>query len=83
MPLGPPSTAEREEIRRKEDDDPASFAGVAKRVQVAGGELGIAWTMAYYIVLVAGAVGFYRELWVLTESKTALVGFGGGKGKGT
>ncbi|KAF2711198.1 Abi-domain-containing protein [Pleomassaria siparia CBS 279.74] len=34
---------------------------------------GIAWTVAYYIVLVAGAVGFYWQLFPLTESSHALL----------
>jgi prenyl protein peptidase len=33
---------------------------------------GLLWTVAYYIVLVAGAVGFYWLLFPLTESKHAL-----------
>ena len=33
---------------------------------------GIAWTVAYYILLVAGAYGFYALLFVLTESSYAL-----------
>lgn len=31
------------------------------------------WTVAYYALLVAGAVGFYRNLWAWTESANALV----------
>lgn len=31
------------------------------------------WSLAYYVLLVAGAVGWYRELWTLTESGNALV----------
>ncbi|KAJ4289768.1 CAAX prenyl protease [Kalmusia sp. IMI 367209] len=33
---------------------------------------GIAWTAAYYLILVAGAVGFYWQLFPLTESSHAL-----------
>ena len=33
------------------------------------------WTFAYYILLVAGAVFWYRHLWTLTESTSALVAF--------
>ncbi|KAJ5139041.1 CAAX amino terminal protease [Penicillium bovifimosum] len=62
-PIGPPVT------RSKEDSD----AGV----EVAGGTLGIGWTVAYYLLLVAGAVGFARGLWPLTESYHALVSFTG------
>lgn len=53
--------------RGKEDKD---------KVQVAGGRLGIHWTVAYYVLLVAGMVGFYRGLWPLTESRRALAKFG-------
>ncbi|KAK2749427.1 hypothetical protein FQN57_006361 [Myotisia sp. PD_48] len=37
--------------------------------------LGHAWTVAYYLVLVAGAVLFSYQLWPLTESPKALVSF--------
>lgn len=33
---------------------------------------GIVWTVVYYIILVAGAYGFYRGLFPLTESSHAL-----------
>lgn len=39
------------------------------------GELGLAWTAAYYSLLVAGAIGFWKALWVLTESERRLVDF--------
>lgn len=35
--------------------------------------VGRAWSVAYYVLLVVGAVGWYRGLWVLTESGNALV----------
>lgn len=35
-------------------------------------QISIAWTMAYYLILVAGAVGFYKQLFPLTESNYAL-----------
>lgn len=38
-----------------------------------GSAAGLAWTVAYYLLLVAGAVAWYRELWALTESENALV----------
>lgn len=31
------------------------------------------WTVVYYVLLVAGAVGFYRNFWGWTESTNALV----------
>jgi prenyl protein peptidase len=33
----------------------------------------ILWSAAYYVLLVAGAVMWYRNLWVLSESRNALV----------
>lgn len=33
---------------------------------------GPSWTVAYYVILVAGAVGFYWNLFTLTESSHAL-----------
>lgn len=53
--------------RSKADED---------NVQVAGGRLGIHWTLAYYMFLIAGMVGFCRGLWPLTESRRALAKFG-------
>ena len=38
-----------------------------------GGRPSILWTVAYYVLLVAGAVLWYRNLWVLSESGNALV----------
>ncbi|CAN8096876.1 unnamed protein product [Discula destructiva] len=35
--------------------------------------VGRGWSVAYYVLLLAGAVGWYRGLWVLTESGNALV----------
>lgn len=43
------------------DDDPRG----ARIVRV--------WTLTYYVLLVAGAVGWYKGLWALTESDNALV----------
>jgi prenyl protein peptidase len=34
--------------------------------------LGVQWTIVYYALLVFGAYGFHRYLWILTESKNAL-----------
>lgn len=36
---------------------------------------GMAWTVAYYVLVFAGAYGFYRLLWPLTSSEKALVEF--------
>lgn len=62
VPIGPP------QMRAKEDSEISSL-------QVADGQLGISWTVAYYVLLVLGAVGFYYSLWPLTESKLALATF--------
>ncbi|KAL8941897.1 MAG: hypothetical protein Q9211_001631 [Gyalolechia sp. 1 TL-2023] len=35
-----------------------------------------AWSAAYYVLLVAGAVGFQQSLWILTESPRALAKVG-------
>jgi len=44
-------------------------------VEVGGGRLSISWTIAYYILLVTGAVSFYRLLFSLTESPASLATF--------
>ena len=62
--IGPVGKERRE--RRKEDEDV---------VQVAGGHLGVRWTVAYYLLLVAGIVGFCKGLWPLTESQRPLADF--------
>lgn len=33
------------------------------------------WTLAYYVLLVVGAVLFSKNLWGMTESEAELVGF--------
>ncbi|OBT48218.1 hypothetical protein VE00_00934 [Pseudogymnoascus sp. WSF 3629] len=40
-----------------------------------GAQLGVGWTVAYYTLLVVGAVGFYKYFWVLTESSNGLLEF--------
>lgn len=42
-------------------------------VQVAGARLPIVWTVAYYVILMAGAVGFWYFLKPWTASRNALV----------
>jgi prenyl protein peptidase len=56
---------------RKRDEDKATTV----KVKVADGRLGIGWTVAYYLILVAGAIGFWKKLWALTESPSALIQF--------
>jgi len=40
--------------------------------------LGVRWTVTYYFVLVAGAVTWWKGLWILTKSDGALVKIGSG-----
>lgn len=47
----------------------------ARPIYTTPGELGIGWTVTYYVLLVVGAVGFWYALWPLTESSHALAGF--------
>ncbi|KAI9718943.1 MAG: hypothetical protein M1812_003828 [Candelaria pacifica] len=70
VPLGPPT-------ERKDDGEGRS---VKERVQVADGKLGIGWTVAYYVFLVGGAMGFWWGLWGLTDSSRELASFDKGKG---
>lgn len=58
--------------RGKEDD--VSVNSVQGNLE--SRELGIVWTVAYYLLLFAGAYGFTRGLWTLTESSNALASFG-------
>ncbi|KAL2863005.1 CAAX prenyl protease RCE1 [Aspergillus lucknowensis] len=53
--------------RGKEDSD--------RSIVYTYGELGIGWSIAYYFLLVVGAIGFYYGLWPLTESLHALADF--------
>lgn len=46
-----------------------------ERGSIATGELNIAWTIAYYVLLFAGAGLFYQNIWTLTESTNGLVSF--------
>lgn len=68
--MGPPDVA------KKEDPESPLHANGAARMQVAHGRLNIVWTLAYYLLLVLGAVGFSYYIWILTDSSNALVGFG-------
>jgi len=47
----------------------------AAREAVQPKHLGVQWTVGYYVLLVAGAVGFYRLLFLLTASSNALATF--------
>jgi prenyl protein peptidase len=72
VPIGPPSM--------KRDDERKDSAGLKGSL---GGrcDLGMVWTAAYYALLVAGAYGFYLELFPLTDGKYALAEFKKGSGK--
>ncbi|KAE8154793.1 hypothetical protein BDV25DRAFT_147000 [Aspergillus avenaceus] len=61
VPIGSPP------VKGKNDSDRAPI--------YAYGPLSIGWTIAYYLILVGGAIGFYYALWPLTESPNALVAF--------
>ena len=43
------------------------------QLQVADAHLAVRWTVAYYVVLVAGLVGFWNFLKPLTASSRALI----------
>ncbi|KAL9129854.1 MAG: hypothetical protein Q9217_001809 [Psora testacea] len=51
--------------RGKEDTDAAQDDGPQR--------LGAAWTVAYYVILVAGAIAWWKTLWPLSESQGALM----------
>lgn len=59
------------ERRGKDDTGRTRGAGAAPRWG-----LGIGWSVAYYVILVAGVVAFQRGLWPLTESERALAQVG-------
>lgn len=65
VPIGPP------DVDKKDDG--------AKSAAPYQGKSG-AWTVAYYVFLVAGSFGFYHQLFPLTESTNAL-SFRSGDGK--
>ena len=69
--IGGPDVGSEEDdsIRGKDDRE------IKKKMLVADGRLGIGWTVGYYFVLVSGALGFWKGLWVLTESKGSLADF--------
>ncbi|KAL2828291.1 hypothetical protein BDW59DRAFT_143539 [Aspergillus cavernicola] len=61
VPIGPSLN------RGKEDSD--------RSLEYSYGQLSIGWSVAYYALLVGGALGFYCTLWPLTESLHALADF--------
>jgi prenyl protein peptidase len=70
--VGPPVAASPEANRTGKCDDDAADSLQFMRD---GEELGTAWTLAYYLLLFAGAYGFYQGLWRLTDSSNALASF--------
>ncbi|KAL3479459.1 hypothetical protein BJX99DRAFT_222148 [Aspergillus californicus] len=61
VPIGPALN------RGKEDSDRLEYYSY--------GQLSIGWTVAYYVLLVGGAICFYCALWPLTRSLHALTDF--------
>lgn len=57
------------EVRGKDDD------GNQKNNHDVRG-LGIGWTLGYYIILIGGALAWWKCLWWLTESEGALMRVG-------
>jgi len=55
----------------RKDDSSAGFRAEGRTPA----KLRVLWTFAYYILLVTGAVGWYKLLWVLTDSELALSTF--------
>ncbi|WEW61919.1 CAAX prenyl protease [Emydomyces testavorans] len=55
-------------VRGKEDEDLPS-----QRIEHK--QLGIGWTIAYYVIMLAGIVAFWYQLWPLTKSPLALASF--------
>jgi len=53
------------EGKRSEDKGP----------QIASGQPSLLWTIAYYILLIVGAMSWWRLLWPLTQSESALAKF--------
>ena len=60
VPLGPPDLDKKADESEERNGARKAFAR------------GILWTVAYYSTLVAGALGFYLQLFPLTESRNAL-----------
>ncbi|KZF21294.1 hypothetical protein L228DRAFT_249099 [Xylona heveae TC161] len=67
QPIGPP------DIKGKDDGE--NVRTVLTGNLSGQGQLGLEWTIAYYLLLVAGAVGFYFLLWPLTSGERALAYF--------
>lgn len=55
--------------------DSGTHSGESLQAGAPGQQLSILWTVAYYVVLVAGAMSFWQLRWSLTKSNLALVKF--------
>jgi prenyl protein peptidase len=79
-PIGPTVSVSEPVGEPGKDDDGDGGEVIDSRgdfVQYEGdGEMALTPTLAYYLLLLAGAYGFSRELWTLTESSDALASFG-------
>ncbi|GAB7352899.1 hypothetical protein MBLNU459_g3490t1 [Dothideomycetes sp. NU459] len=62
---------------RRGETESASVRDAAEALKAGADDqdLGIQWTVAYYILIFAGAAGFWKMLWPLTESDRALARF--------
>ncbi|KAI9850129.1 MAG: hypothetical protein M1838_006064 [Thelocarpon superellum] len=74
VPIGPP-LRERDNDKVDRREGGSNSSGIEAKLRVGNGSLGIGWTIAYYLLLFAGAIGFWKTLWTLTESETQLVSF--------
>ncbi|KAI9672137.1 MAG: hypothetical protein M1831_001950 [Alyxoria varia] len=63
--------------KRKGSDHVSRYSDPGSQAQAS--DTSLPWTVVYYVLLVAGAVLFWMNLWSLTESRNALVAFGKGK----
>jgi prenyl protein peptidase len=59
------------DVAKKED-----ASGSSNGVVATNAETHVGWTVAYYVLLVGGALGFYYMLYPLTESSNTLPAFG-------
>lgn len=82
-PIGPPVPVSVAVGRGKEEDSGDDDDHNNRNVDPIGNgggqghqDLGLTWTIAYYLLLFVGAYAFATGLWRLTESDNALASFG-------